>query len=164
MEVYLVDTSGEEDVCINDALVEGGLADARADSALAVSDPPRPAPASLAPLQSLLGIVGSMCEARGGDRDSDSASSVSASASQVAGGAGRRMRVWDADADAERPPPAAHWARMLARQRAARALTALATSDTSDTSECSPSDVSCRSELLRRRVRLHRRAAALADA
>lgn len=89
MEVFLIDTSGEEDVCVTGELVKSGHAEPRADYALTVSvSPPR------LDLRSLLGALSGLRPA-GPGAERDACSDVSASASELVGRSPQRMQEWE---------------------------------------------------------------------
>lgn len=102
LEVFLIDTSTEEDVCLSAEMVRSGHADARHDSAFRVSGASAPASASAsndspaeteADVRTLLAAIQHL---RPPD-DADAASEVSASASEIVGRPPRRLPVWDGD-------------------------------------------------------------------
>ncbi|CAH2042767.1 unnamed protein product, partial [Iphiclides podalirius] len=93
LEVVLVDTSADEDVCINAELVRSGHADARADCCLGVSGSGAGSGAGELDVRSLATAVALF------GREADAASEASASASQVAGP--RRLATWACDEEEE---------------------------------------------------------------
>ncbi|KAJ0173883.1 hypothetical protein K1T71_010029 [Dendrolimus kikuchii] len=107
VEVILIDTSTDEDICIGTEIIKAGHADARADSALRVSPPSSDGPPC--DVRSLLTTVESLhAGKRHGELDrsdseescsvsefSCSVSEISCSASEVVGRVPRRMPRWE---------------------------------------------------------------------